>query len=71
MDFKLFPKDAYGHDTAFVVVNWLCKQSVSLPCFKTTTVKDMARLYINNIYQFYGAPELIVSDYGPQFILDF
>ena len=31
----------------------------------------MARLYINNIYQFYGAPELIISDCGPQFILDF
>ena len=31
----------------------------------------MAHLYINNIYWFYSAPELIISDYGPQFILDF
>jgi len=31
----------------------------------------MARIYINNIYQIYGAPKLIVSDCGPQFILDF
>jgi len=35
------------------------------------TAKDIARLYVDNIYRFYGAPELIVSNYGPQFILDF
>ena len=28
-------------------------------------------MYINNIYQIYGAPKLIVSNCGPQFILDF
>jgi len=50
MDFKSFLKNAYGHDIAFVVVNQLYKQSVSLPYFKTTTAKDIARLYINNIY---------------------
>jgi len=71
MDFKSFPKDAHGHDAAFVVIDRLCKQSVSLPCFKTTTAKDMARLYVDNIYRFYGAPESIVSDRGPQFISDF
>ena len=71
MDFKSFPKDAYGHDIAFIVINQLCKQSISLPYFKTITAKDIAHLYINNIYWFYGAPKLIISDYGPQFILDF
>ena len=65
MDFKSFLKDIYGHDTAFIVINQLYKQSISLPYFKTTTVKDMARLYINNIYQFYSAPELIISNRGP------
>ena len=65
MDFKSFLKDAYGHNAVFVVINWLYKQSVSLPCFKTITVKDIACFYINNIYRFYGAPELIISDYSP------
>jgi len=65
MDFKSFPKDAYGYDAAFIVVNWLYKQSVSLPCFKTITAKDMAYLYVNNIYRFYGAPKLIISNRGP------
>ena len=50
MDFKLFLKDAYGYNAAFIVINRPYKQSVSLPYFKTTTVKDIARLYVNNIY---------------------
>ena len=65
MDFKLFPKDAYGYNAAFIVIDWLYKQSISLPYFKTITVKDMARLYINNIYQFYGVPKLIITNYSP------
>ena len=65
MDFKSFLKNAYGYNVAFIVINWLCKQSVSLPYFKTITVKDIARLYINNIYQFYSTPELIISNRGP------
>jgi hypothetical protein len=71
MDFKSFLKDAYGYDAAFIVIDWLYKQSVSLPYFKTITVKDMAYLYINNIYRFYGAPKLIISNHDPQFISDF
>jgi len=35
---------------AFIVVNQLSKQAISLPYFKTITIKDMARMYINNIY---------------------
>ena len=65
MDFKLFLKDAHGYNAAFIVINWLYKQSISLPCFKTITAKDMAYFYINNIYWFYGAPKLIISNYGP------
>ena len=49
MDFKSFLKDAYGHNIAFIVIDRLYKQSISLLCFKTTTIKDMAYLYINNI----------------------
>jgi len=71
MDFKSFLKDKYGYNMAFVVVNRLSKQAISLPCFKTTTVKDIARIYINNIYQIHGAPKLIISNRRPQFILDF
>ena len=50
MDFKLFLKDKYRYNMAFIVVNWLSKQAISLPYFKTIIAKDIARMYINNIY---------------------
>jgi len=65
MDFKLFLKDKYGYNMAFVIVNQLSKQAISLPCFKTITAKDIARMYVNNIYRIYSAPKLIISNYGP------
>jgi hypothetical protein len=43
----------------------------SIPCFKTATAKDIAQLYITNIYRHHGVPDSIVSDRGPQFISDF
>jgi hypothetical protein len=68
MDYQSLSKDSHGYDTVFVVMDQLSKQSFSIPCFKTTTAKDMACLYIQYIYRIWGAPELIVSDRGPQFI---
>ena len=65
MDFKLFLKDKHGYNMAFIIVNWLNKQAISLPYFKTITTKDIARMYINNIYQIYSASKLIVSNYRP------
>ena len=50
MDFKLFLKDKYGYNMAFIVVNRLSKQAISLPYFKTITIKNIAHIYINNIY---------------------
>jgi predicted aspartyl protease len=71
MDFKSFPTAKSGHDSAFVVIDRLSKQSTSIPCFKTTTARDMAQLYITHVYRYRGAPQTIVSDRGPQFISDF
>ena len=65
MDFKLFLKDKYSYNMAFIVVNRLSKQAISLPYFKTITAKDMAHMYINNIYRIYSAPKLIISNYRP------
>jgi hypothetical protein len=42
MDFKLFPKDKHRYNIVFVVIDRLSKQSISIPCYKTTTAKNMA-----------------------------
>jgi Reverse transcriptase (RNA-dependent DNA polymerase)/RNase H-like domain found in reverse transcriptase/Integrase zinc binding domain/Integrase core domain/Chromo (CHRromatin Organisation MOdifier) domain/Retroviral aspartyl protease len=71
MDFKSFPPDKAGYDMIFVVVDRLSKRSYSIPCYKTTTAKDMARLFIIYVWRTHGPPDTIVSDRGPQFISAF
>jgi len=68
MDYKSCPKDQYGYDNVFVVVDRLSKQAISVPCYKTTDSKGMARLFTDRIYRYFGPPDSIVSDRGPQFI---
>jgi transposase InsO family protein len=68
MDFKSMPKDKFGYDTVFVVIDRLSKQAISIPCHQTITAEEMAQLYITHVYRYYGAPESMVSDRGPQFV---
>jgi hypothetical protein len=65
MDFKSMPKDKFGYDIVFVVIDRLSKQAISIPCHQTITAEEMAQLYITYVYRYYGAPESIVSDRGP------
>ena len=71
MDFKSFPVDKKGYDSIWVVIDRLTKQSFSIPCYKTSTAKDMALMYIKYIYRTKGVPDSIVSDRGPQFVSEF
>ena len=59
------PKDKYGYDNVFVVVDRLSKQAISTPCHKQVTTEDIAKMYITHIYRYYGPLESIVSDRGP------
>ena len=71
MDFKSFPQDKHGYIAVFVVIDRLSKQAFSIPCYKTTTARDMADLYIQYIYRTKNLPDSIVSDRGPQFVSSF
>ena len=46
MDFVLFNKDKHRYDNVLVVIDRLLKESVSIPCYKTTTAKEIASLFI-------------------------
>ena len=46
IDYQLLSKDSYSYNTAFVVIDRFSKQAFSILCFKTTTAKDIAYLYI-------------------------
>jgi hypothetical protein len=64
IDFKSFPYNKNGYNAILVVVDRLSKQAFSLPCFKTTTAKDMAELYIQYIYYIKGVLDTIILNYG-------
>jgi hypothetical protein len=72
MDFMELPKDRSGFDMVFVTVDRLSKRAVSVPCHKkTTTAKEMARLWVRYVFPWTGLPDSIVSDRGGQFISEF
>ncbi|KAI3220470.1 hypothetical protein DTO012A9_10171 [Penicillium roqueforti] len=71
MDFRSFPKDRHGYDAVFVIVDRLSKRPISIPCYKDTNAKQMARLFMDNVIRITGIPETIVSDRGGQFISEF
>jgi hypothetical protein len=71
VDFKSQPKDKHGFDNICVIVDRLSKQSISIPCYKTVTAERLAQLFIQYVYRYYGPPDSIVSDRGPQFVSTF
>ncbi len=71
VDFKSLPKDRKGFDNLFVAVCRLSKRSVSIPCHKTATAQDAARMFYEHPWRIFGTPESVTSDRGPQFISAF
>src|SRR5699024_826733 len=71
MDFRCFPPDKNGYDMALVVVDRFSKRPISIPCKKTATSEDVARMFIEHVYRHRGPPATIVSDRGPQFVSTF
>ena len=68
MDFitDLPPIDIY--DSILVVVDQgLSKGVILIPCNKTVTAEDTAKLLLDNLYKRFGLPDKIISDRGPQF----
>lgn len=58
-------------DSICVLVDRFSKMAHFVPCRKTITGEETAKLFIDNIYRFHGLPEDIVSDRGPQFVSKF
>jgi hypothetical protein len=68
IDFHELPQSRNGYNMAMVVVDRFGKRTISIPCSKTIDAKEVARLFICYVYRFFGPPDTIVSDRGPQFI---
>jgi transposase InsO family protein len=56
-----------GYDAIWVVIDWLTKMRHLIPCSTTVDAKELANLFVMNIFRLHGLPNSILSDRGPQF----
>ena len=72
MDFLFgLPRTSSGYDGIWVIVDRLTKTARFLPVKATSTLDQLAKLYVDRVISQYGAPVLIVSDRDPRFTSKF
>jgi hypothetical protein len=55
-----------GYDAILMIVDHRCtRAAVFLPCKTTITGQEVAKLYYNNIYRWFGLPNKVISDRDP------
>ncbi|GKD13717.1 putative reverse transcriptase domain-containing protein [Tanacetum coccineum] len=68
MDFVTkLPRTSSGHDTIWVIVDWLTKTAHFLPMREDYKMDRLARLYLNEIVARHGVPISIILDHSSHF----
>jgi transposase InsO family protein len=63
--------ESEGHDSILVVVDRLTKTVVYSPTSRKMTAKDLATIFIKDVFSKHGIPRTIVSDRGSEFTSQF
>jgi transposase InsO family protein len=71
VDFISELPDTHGHDAIMNVVDSVGKRAHFIPTNTTITALGAACLFLQNVWKLHGLPHSIVSDHGPQFIVEF
>ncbi|KAH0607596.1 uncharacterized protein H6S33_002630 [Morchella sextelata] len=71
MDFITDLPESDGYNEILVVVDRLTKMRHLIPTTKEADSKEVATLYIDNVWKLHGLPETMVSDRGTQFVAEF
>ena len=71
VDFITELPESNGKDTIMVVVNSVTKWSHFVSTVTTLSAAGTAQLYFWHIWKHHGLPKRVVSDRGPQFIMEF
>lgn len=71
MDFITDLPNSRSYDSIFVIVDRFTKMAHFMPCTKSITGEETAKLFIDNIYRYHGLPKDIISDRGTQFVSRF
>ena len=61
-----------GADTILTIMDHGCtRAAIFLPCKTTIMGEGVARLYMDHVYQWFGLPDVIISDRDPRFTSHF
>jgi hypothetical protein len=61
-----------GHDAILTIADHGCSRgAIFLPCSTTITGTGIAKLYLENVFQWFGLPKRIISDRDPRFTSHF
>jgi hypothetical protein len=61
-----------GYDSILTIVNYGCSQgALFLPCQSTITGPQIAKLYYQHLYPWFGLPRHIITDRDPRFTSHF
>jgi hypothetical protein len=71
VDFVSELPDAHGHDAIMNVVDSIGKQAHFIPTNTTITTLGATSLFLQNVWKLHGLPHNIVSNHGPQFVVEF
>jgi hypothetical protein len=70
-DFVVDLPVSHGYDSVLVFIDRLTKMSHFIPCNKTATAPDFARMFLDYVVRIHGLPDSIVSDRGSIFTSKF
>src|SRR6266436_10024005 len=71
VDFIVELPDSHGYDAVMNVVDSVGKRAHFIPTNTMITALGAARLFLHNIWRLHGLPCCIVSNRGPQFMVEF
>ena len=63
--------ESHGYDVVMNVVDSMSKMSHFIPTHTTITAFGAAHLFLTHVWKLHGLPRQVVSDRGPQFIMEF
>ena len=71
-DWPMWLPNSHRHNAILTIVNHSCtRAALFLPCTTNVTGEGIAKLYLDNIYRWFGIPSKIISDRDPRFTSHF
>jgi len=71
MDFIVELPQSAGHDSIMVVVDSVTKHAHFVSTDATLSAAGATQLFLNHVWKHHGLPQKVVSNRGPQFVVEF